>query len=109
MDGGLVGRMYGPNNVVTGSASSFTPVDIQIIKEPPNVSYFDLPYVDNIKLAEGNRFALVLKGIYRGSDEDESAEADIEAIRFRNDFMSLRDRPLFEEMLKKLQQSPSTR
>lgn len=76
---------------------------------PVNVSYFDLPYMDNIKLAEGNRFALVLKGIYRGSDGDESAEADIEAIRFRNDFMSLRDRPLFEEMLKKLQQNPSTR
>ncbi|MDH4097207.1 MAG: hypothetical protein OEW25_04195 [Nitrospira sp.] len=76
---------------------------------PVNVSYFDLPYMDNIKLADGNRFALILKGIYRGSGGDESAEADIEAIRFRNDFMSLRDRPLFEEMLKKLQQSPTTR
>ena len=74
---------------------------------PVNVSYFDLPYMDNIKLVDGNRFALVLNGIYGGSDGSESAEADIEAIRFRNDFMSLRDRPLFEEMLKKLQQSPT--
>ena len=64
--------------------------------------------MDNIKLADGNRFALVLKGIYREPGGTESAEADIEAIRFRNDFMSLRDRPLFEEMLKKLQQSPTT-
>ncbi len=76
---------------------------------PVNVSYFDLPYMDNIKLADGNRFSLVLKGIYRGAGGDESAEADIEAIRFRNDFMSLRDRPLFEEMLKKLQQNPTAR
>ncbi len=74
---------------------------------PVNVSYFDLPYMDNIKLVDGNRFALVLNGIYGGSDGNESAEADIEAIRFRNDFMSLRDRPLFEEMLKKLQRSPT--
>ncbi|HET8563861.1 MAG TPA: hypothetical protein VFM35_08330 [Candidatus Binatia bacterium] len=70
---------------------------------PVNVSYFDLPYMDNIKLADGNRFALVLRGIYKGPDGKESAEADIEAIRFRSDFMSMRDRPLFEEMLKKLQ------
>lgn len=71
---------------------------------PVNVSYFDLPYMDNIRLADGNRFALVLKKTYK-----ELGEADIEAIRFRNDFMSLRDRPLFEEMLKKLQQSPEIR
>lgn len=74
---------------------------------PVNVSYFDLPYMDHIKLADGNRFTLVLKGIYKGSGGKEIAEADIEAIRFRNDFMSLQDRPLFEEMLKKLQQSPT--
>ena len=76
---------------------------------PINVSYFDLPYMDNIKLADGNRFALVLKGTYRESGSSESAEGDIEAIRFRNDFMSLRDRPLFEEMLKKLQQNTTAK
>ena len=76
---------------------------------PVNVSYFDLPYMDNIKLVDGNRFALVLNGIYGGSDANENPEADIEAIRFRNDFMSLRDRPLFEEMLKKLQQNSTAR
>ncbi len=74
-----------------------------------NVSYFDLPYMDNFKLPDGNRFALVLKNIDKGPSRNEKAEAVIEAIRFKNDFMSLRDRPLFEEMLKKLQQSPTTR
>jgi len=74
---------------------------------PVNVSYFDLPYTDNIQLADGNRFSLVLKRIYKPGG-NERAEADFEAIRFRNDFMSLKDRPLFEETLKKLQQSPTT-
>ncbi len=63
----------------------------------------------DIKLVDGNRFARVLNGIYGGSDANENAVADIEAIRFRNDFMSLRDRPLFEEMLKKLQQNATAR
>jgi hypothetical protein len=75
---------------------------------PVDVSYFDLPYTDNIQLVEGNRFSLVLKRIYKPGGNG-SAEADIEAIRFRSDFMSLKDRPLFEEMLKKLQQNPTTR
>jgi len=65
--------------------------------------------MDNFKLADGNRFALVLKNIDKGPNGNERAEAVIEAIRFKNDFMSLRDRPLFEEMLRKLQQSPTTR
>ncbi|MFY9268374.1 MAG: hypothetical protein WAO55_01355 [Candidatus Manganitrophaceae bacterium] len=68
-----------------------------------DVSYFDLPYMDNIKLSDGNRFALVLRQIY----EDETAE--VEVIRFKNDFMSLRDRPLFEEMVEKLQKTERIR
>jgi hypothetical protein len=76
---------------------------------PVDVSYFDLPYMDNIKLADGYRFSLVLKRIYKGPGGNEKAEAQMEAIRFKNDFMSLKDRPLFEEMLKKLQEGTTTR
>ncbi|MGZ6192892.1 MAG: hypothetical protein ACXWME_09400, partial [Syntrophales bacterium] len=76
---------------------------------PVDVSYFDLPYMDNIKLADGNRFSIVLKRIFKDPGENEMAQANMEAVRFKNDFMSLQDRPLFEEMLKKLQQSPTTR
>jgi hypothetical protein len=61
-----------------------------------DISYFDLPYMDNTKLSDGSRFALVLRNVAGDSVE-------IEAIRFRNDFMSLRDRPFFEEMLQKLE------
>jgi hypothetical protein len=61
-----------------------------------DISYFDLPYMDNTRMSDGSRFALVLR--------DVTADAvEIETIRFRNDFVSLRDRPYFEEMLQKLQ------
>lgn len=66
-----------------------------------DVSYFDLPYMDNTKMSDGSRFALVLRDV-----ADDSVE--IEAIRFRNDFMSLRDRPYFEEMLQKLEKGETT-
>lgn len=65
-----------------------------------DISYFDLPYMDNTKLSDGSRFALVLRNVAGDSVE-------IEAIRFRNDFMSLRDRPFFEEMLQKLEKEGS--
>lgn len=66
-----------------------------------DISYFDLPYMDNTKMNDGSRFSLILRSIAGDSVE-------IEAIRFRNDFMSLRDRPLFEEMLQKLEKSGTT-
>ncbi len=65
-----------------------------------DVSYFDLPYMDNTKMSDGSRFSLILRDVAGDSVE-------IEAIRFRNDFMSLRDRPLFEEMLQKLEKEKS--
>jgi len=61
------------------------------------VSFFDLPYMDNTRLFDGSRFALVLSHV----DKKEEA-AEISAIIFKGEFMSLRDRPFFEEMLQKL-------
>jgi hypothetical protein len=63
-----------------------------------NVSYFDLPFMDNTRLFEGSRFALVLRDI---PNKD---FANIDVITFREEFMSLRDRPFFEEMLSKLKE-----
>lgn len=62
------------------------------------VSYFDLPYMDNTKLFGGKRFALLLKRM-EGKDH-----AFMEAVTFDEQFVSLRDRPYFEEMLRKLRQ-----
>jgi len=62
------------------------------------ISYFDLPYMDNTQMSDGSRFSLILRSIAGDSVE-------IEAIRFRSDYISLRDRPLFEEMLQKLEKN----
>ena len=63
------------------------------------VSFFDLPYMDNTRLFDGSRFALLLSYVNK---KEETAE--INAIIFKGEFMSLRDRPFFEEMLQKLNQ-----
>jgi hypothetical protein len=60
-------------------------------------SYFDLPYMDNTRLFDGSRFALLLRSI----DRKENV-AHFDVVIFKGDFSSLRDRPVFEEMLKKL-------
>jgi len=67
------------------------------------VSVFDLPYMDNTRLFDGSRFALLLSHI----DKKEEA-AEINAIIFKGEFMSLRDRPFFEEMLQKLNKEGKT-
>lgn len=68
-------------------------------KIPFAVSYFDMPFMDNTRLFNGSRFSLMLKGI-EGADW-----AKLGIISFREEFMSLRDRPFFEEMLNKLNRS----
>ena len=65
-----------------------------------SVSYFDMPYMDNTRLYNGTRFAVIVKDIER-IDMD-YVNIKFQVISFREEFMTLRDRPLFEEMLKKL-------
>ncbi len=69
-----------------------------------NVSYFDMPYMDNTRLIDGKRFALVLKNIDQGEEGLDDAYADIAVVSFPEEFMSLRDRPFIEDMLRKLQE-----
>jgi hypothetical protein len=64
------------------------------------VSYFDFPYMDNTKLGDGSRLAVILRKITE--DVDRRDVLDLSALRFRHDFVSLRDRPAFDEMLKRL-------
>ncbi len=72
------------------------------------VSYFDLPYLDNTKLADGSRFALVLRNLdtYKDVDGAQITAADLEVLRFKKTFVTLRDRPEFEEMLRQLTIEP---
>lgn len=64
-----------------------------------SVSYFDMPFMDNTRLYDGSRFAIMPKFI-----DPASHSAELELISFKEEFMSLRDRPYFEQMLKTIQQ-----
>ncbi len=61
------------------------------------VSYFDLPFMDNTRLYAGNRFAVVLRDI-----RDQQKVAELGLVRFRENFMSVRDRPYLTQMLREL-------
>ena len=65
------------------------------------VSYFDLPYMDNTRLFNGSRFALVLRNIIV-EQEGLKKTAELGVISFREEFMSLRDRPFIEDMFNRL-------
>lgn len=62
-----------------------------------DVSYFDTPFMNNTKLVDGSRFSFVL----RNADSDRKM-ASIEIVVFPGEYMNLRDRPYFDEMLSRL-------
>jgi hypothetical protein len=61
------------------------------------VSYFDTPFMDNTRLADGSRFSFVLRNV-----DPERKKATIEVVAFPQEYMNLRDRPYFDEMLSRL-------
>jgi hypothetical protein len=63
------------------------------------VSYFDTPFMNNTKLVDGSRFSFVLKNV-----DPARKIATIEVIVFPEQYMNLRDRPYFDEMLSRLGQ-----
>ncbi len=61
------------------------------------VSYFDTPFMNNTKLIDGSRFSFVLKNM-----DPVRQMATIEVVTFPEEYMNLRDRPYFDEMLSRL-------
>ncbi len=64
-----------------------------------DVSFFDLPYMDNMRLSDGSRVSLTLHDVYAEGGED---VVELDAVQFRSDYVSLQDRPVFEDMLRRL-------
>jgi hypothetical protein len=77
---------------VSSAAEDFNFKTIQF-----TMSYFDTPFMNNTKLMDGSRFAFVL----RNADPARKI-ATIEIVSFPEEYMNLRDRPYFDEMLSKL-------
>ncbi len=61
------------------------------------VSYFDTPFMNNTKLMDGSRFSFVLRNV-----DPMRKIALIEMVVFPAEYMNLRDRPYFDEMLSRL-------
>jgi hypothetical protein len=66
-----------------------------------HASFFDMPYTDNTRLFNGRRFALTLDKLVIPRDPN-AATARLGVLVFPEEFMTLRDRPFFEEMLQRL-------
>jgi len=67
------------------------------------VSFYDMPFIDNTKLFNTTRFAITLKDIVM--DEKQKKAARIKIIFFPESYMSTRDRPYLDEMLQQLRKS----
>lgn len=59
-----------------------------------DVSYYDTPFMNNTRLADGSRFAITLK-----NSDPMAKRALLKVVTFPEEFMSLRDRPYFDEIL----------
>lgn len=60
-------------------------------------SFFDTPFMNNTKLVDGSRFSFVLKNA-----DSARKVATVEVVTFPDEYMNLRDRPYFDEMLSRL-------
>jgi hypothetical protein len=58
------------------------------------VSYYDTPFMNNTRLTDGSRFAFALK-----NSDPTARRAVLTVVTFPEEFMSIRDRPYFDEML----------
>jgi hypothetical protein len=63
------------------------------------VSYYDTPFMSNTRLADGSRFAFTLK-----NSDAAAKRAVLKVVTFPEEFMSLRDRPYFDEMLARVRE-----
>lgn len=66
-----------------------------------DLTYYDMPFVDNTKLFNATRFSITLNGIVTDTSTGDKA-VDIKVIFFPESYMSGRDRPYLDEMLEQL-------
>jgi hypothetical protein len=106
---GKKGKSYPFNVVLRGVHSSDIDVRVSSAAEnfnfktiEFNLSYFDTPFMNNTKLEDGSRFAFVLRNV-----DPARKVATIEVVTFPEEYMNLRDRPYFDEMLSRLGKQPS--
>ena len=66
-------------------------------------NFYDMPFIDNTKLFNTTRFAVILKEILLNQNKEKAAR--IKIFFFPETYMSGRDRPYLDEMLQQLKKS----
>jgi uncharacterized Rmd1/YagE family protein len=66
-----------------------------------DLTYYDMPFVDNTKLFNATRFSITLNEILTNKNTGDKT-VDIKVIFFPESYMSGRDRPYLDEMLEQL-------
>ena len=64
------------------------------------ISFYDFPMIDNIRLSDGYRLAIVLN-----SFDIDNRSVNITAVYFPGAYSSLKERPYYEELIQNLKQS----
>jgi len=77
--------------------------EYELPKRTFQLDYFDFPMIDNTRLADGHRLALVLRHV--GPDDDGQPSLEITGVCFPGVYTSQRDKPVFGELLTQLKES----
>ena len=109
------GHRLGIEIVEIGENDNYAKLSVKDIPEGKDVGdnvnvkfklgYYDLPFIDNTKLFNSTRFAIILKKILK--DEHGKKAINIKIIFFPESYMTSRDRPYLDEMLGQLMKSKS--
>lgn len=104
------GHRLGIEIVEIGENDSYAKLSVKDIPEGKDtgdnvnikfrLGYYDLPFIDNTKLFNSTRFAIILKKILK--DEHGKKAVNIKIIFFPESYMTSRDRPYLDEMLGQL-------
>jgi hypothetical protein len=91
------------------SDDKFEPEESKLVRKIDfEVSYFASPYMDNTRLVNGSRFAILYLGCFKGTDkracsfpvrQEDDAQAQFRVAFFREEFLSQRDRPYLDQII----------
>jgi len=66
------------------------------------IGYFDFPTIDNVRLSDNQRCALVLRKFEFDEESPSAQSAKVLMLYFPGDYASLKDKPYIDDMIRKL-------
>jgi hypothetical protein len=74
--------------------------NLVVTRRPFSVSFYDFPLIDNTRLSNGQRCAVLL-----GAFSREAAAAELTTICYPGEYASVKDRPYYDEVIQQLRQA----